>query len=138
MRTLMGQAWRVSRSENELAVTATLRKASFGSAAAIAALLFGVFVAANAFFLWSADAWFHFLGPPPGLVNPIVDKWIIMPLALLAWGPQFLSYGLFDYIEKLRHFDAAGSVVIVSLLSTVTYTPAILWAQARRRKRRAA
>ena len=113
-------------------------KASLKSSAGTALFLFGVFAAANAFFVWSTDAWFEFLGPPPGLVNPLIDKWVIMPLALIAWVPQFVSYRVFDYIERLRHFEAIGSIVIVSLLSSVMYTPVVLWVRRRKRMARAA
>lgn len=103
-----------------------------------AAILFAYFVGANAFFFWSTQAWLDLFGPAPGLVNPIVDRWIIMPLAILAWLPQLPSYGLFDYLEKLRSFGLVDSLLTVSTMSTVLYTPVVRWLLERRKARRKA
>jgi hypothetical protein len=101
-----------------------------------AGILLAGFLAANAFLLWSAGAWFHPFGPATVLVNPFVDKWLIVPLAIAAWAVQLPTFGLFDYLEELWEFGIVESIVIASLLSTALYTPVVLWIQIRRRKAR--
>ena len=90
-------------------------------------MVFGACVLANTFFYWSAAAWLDLFGPPPGLIAPLADRWLIMPLALLVWVSQFASYAALERIESLAPLTTAARVALVSLFSTALYAPLVLW-----------
>ena len=94
--------------------------------ALVAARLFAIFAAANTLFLVSFLAWW----PRP---DTAFAQWVLMPLAIaLLWAPQFLSYALFDYIETLRQFGPLEAHLTLTTISTITYTPLVMWWRARR------
>lgn len=91
--------------------------------------LFAGFCIANSFFWWSSPAWFSFFDAPPhGLVNPLVDKWVITPAAMCV---LFVEYPIFAALEKMSFWASTPTmqirILIFSSLSALLYSPLILW-----------
>jgi hypothetical protein len=104
-----------------------MRFLNTGNLGTLAVKLWAAFACMNTLLFWS----FFALWPSPnsdfGLRSATLNQWILGPLALLLWAPQFPSYALFDQLEKLHRFEALGSHVTVTLLSTAFYTGVIAW-----------
>ena len=92
------------------------------------AALFVVFAMANGFFMWSAALWW----PSP---RHALAKYVLLPLALLAWLPQALSYVLFDYLEVRHSYGGLGSCLMISAISTGQYTLLAIWLHRRGQSR---
>jgi len=99
-----------------------------------------VFVAsciANAFFWWSFPAWFGLFGPPKGLVNPMVDKWLIAPVAMaVLFFLQLPANVLFNLVHvHIGKESDTSNLIMTSLVSTCLYAPFLMgvfaWRKAR-------
>jgi hypothetical protein len=90
--------------------------------------LFAGFCVANSFFWWSSPAWLSFFDAPPrGLVNPVLDKWVIMPAAMCV---SFVQYPIFAALSQTSVWASAHTwpnILITSFLSAVLYSPLIMW-----------
>jgi hypothetical protein len=108
-----------------------------GLTARWALVLFVVLCAANAFFEWSFPAWFSLWGSPSGLLTPLVDKWVIAPLATVVFLLQYPSYAVLYGAPWLSNVKPLLSVLLASVFSMVVYLPLTLWIR-QHAKRRAA
>jgi len=95
----------------------------------VAGILLVIFAAANTLVILFFMAWW----PRP---ETLLEQWVLMPVSLLLWAPQFPSYAAFDYVETLGRFGFVESHLAVTAMSTLIYTPLAMWW--RRRRRRAA
>jgi hypothetical protein len=99
--------------------------------------LFAVLCAANSFFEWSFPAWFSLWGSPSGLLTPMVDKWVITPLAMVVYVLQYPSYAVLYGAPWLSNVKPPLSVILASVLSMVVYLPLTLWIRQHARRRAA-
>jgi hypothetical protein len=91
--------------------------------------VFVVAALANAVFFWSFLMWWP-AGPKT------LWQSVLAVVGVLAWAPQAPIYAAFDLLEQVRRFDAIEAHLTITLLTTATYAPLVMWHRERARRRR--